>query len=132
LDEAVKWAKEKVPELRKAGLIASTGTLESRLFHDVFDRADIEIIHPEADEQDQVMESIFGPEGIKAGSISGFPKETLISIAKALIARGAEAIIAGCTEVPLVLNEKDFPVPLVEPLRIAARACIIEAGYEPK
>ncbi len=132
LDEAVKWARAEVPELKKAGLVASAGTLETRLFHDAFDKAGIEVIHPEGNEQNQVMAAIFGPEGIKAGSTAGFSKETLVSIARALIARGADAIIAGCTEVPLVLKDQDIPVPLIDPLRIAARACIIEAGYEPK
>jgi aspartate racemase len=132
LDESVKWAQAEVPELKKAGLVASTGTLETRLFHNVFGNAGIEVIHPEGDEQNQVMEAIFGPKGIKAGSTSGFPKDTLVSIARVLIARGADAIIAGCTEVPLVLKDQDIPVPLIDPLRIAARACIIEAGYEPK
>lgn len=132
LDEAVKWAKEKVPGLRRAGLVASSGTLESRLFHDAFANAGIEVLNPEEEEQNQVMETIFGPKGIKAGFTSGFPKETLVSIAKVLIARGADAIIAGCTEVPLVLKDLDIPVPLIEPLRIAAQACILEAGYELK
>ena len=132
LDEAVKWAKDAVPQLRKTGLVASIGTLESRLFHDVFSSAGIETITPEPDEQAQVTDAIFGPRGIKAGFTSGFAKETLVSIAKVLVARGADAIIAGCTEVPLVLKEQDLPVPLVEPLRIAARACIIEAGYSTK
>ncbi len=130
LDEAVKWAKNAVPDILKAGLVASTGTLESRLFHDAFGKESIEVIHPEGDEQNQVMAAIFGPKGIKAGFTSGFPKETLVNIAKVLIARGADAIIAGCTEVPLALNDLDIPTPLIEPLRIAAKACIIEAGYE--
>lgn len=132
LDESVKWAQNAIPDLGKAGLVASTGTLKSKLFHDAFGKAGIEVIHPEEDEQNQVMEAIFGPKGIKAGFTSAFPKETLVNISKVLVARGADAIIAGCTEVPLVLKELDIPVPLVEPLRIAARACIIEAGYELK
>ncbi len=132
LDESVNWAKEEVPDLRKAGLVASSGTLDSRLFHDVFVQADIEIIQPEEEEQNRVMEAIFGPRGIKAGFTSGFPKETLVNIAKMLVARGADAIIAGCTEVPLVLQDQDIPVHLIDPLRIAAQACIIKAGYELK
>jgi aspartate racemase len=132
LDESVKWAKDEVPGLRKAGLVASSGTLESRLFHDVYEQAGIQIIHPEKEEQNQVMEAIFSSRGIKAGFTSGFPKETLVNVAKMLVAQGADAIIAGCTEVPLVLNDQDVPVPLIEPLRIAARACIIKAGYQVK
>lgn len=130
LDESVKWAQRDVPELRKAGLVASTGTIESRLFHDVFGLAGIQVIAPEEEEQARVMEAIFGPQGIKAGFTTGSPKETIVSIAKVLIARGADTIIAGCTEVPLVLKDQDIPVPLIEPLRIAAKACILEAGYE--
>lgn len=132
LDESAKWAKVEVPELRKAGLVASSGTLESRLFHDAFANAGIEVLNPEEEEQSLVMEAIFGPKGIKAGFITGFSKETLVSIAKVLVARGADAIIAGCTEVPLVLKGLDIPVPLIDPLRIAAQACILEAGYELK
>lgn len=132
LDESLNWAQKEVPGLRKAGLIASSGTLESRLFHDVFGKAGIEVVTPEPGEQTQVLDAIFGPKGIKAGFTSGFPKEMLVNIAKVLVARGADAIIAGCTEVPLVLKEPDIPVPLIDPLRIAARACIMEAGYEPR
>jgi aspartate racemase len=132
LDEAVKWAAKEVPDLKRAGLVASTGTIDTKLFHDVFGKVGIDIIHPEEEEQDQVMEAIFGPRGIKAGFTSGFSKEILVNTAKMLVARGADAIIAGCTEVPLVLKELDIPVPLIDPLRIAARTCIIEAGYEIK
>jgi aspartate racemase len=130
LDESVKWAKEEIPEIRKAGLVASTGTIESRLFHNAFGQAGIEVLTPEAEEQEQVVEAIFGEKGIKAGFTSGSPKEILVSTARVLVARGADAIIAGCTEVPLVLKDMDIPVPLIEPLRIAAQACILEAGYK--
>jgi aspartate racemase len=130
LDESVRWAKEKIPEIRKAGLVASTGTVRSRLFHEAFAQAGIEVFSPEEEEQTHVTEAIFGEQGIKAGFTSGFPKEALMNTAKILIARGADAIVAGCTEVPLVLEDRDIPVPLIEPLRIAAIACILKAGYK--
>jgi len=41
-----------------------------------------------------------------------------------LIHQGAQAIIAGCTEVPLVLKEKDLSVPLIDPISILAKAAI--------
>jgi aspartate/glutamate racemase len=41
-------------------------------------------------------------------------------------------VIAGCTEVPLVLNQEDLSVPLVDPLRIIALKSIEEAGYKIK
>lgn len=130
LDESLTWAQKNIPGLKKAGLIASTGTIKTRLFHDTFAKAGIDVISPDEEEQKQVMEAIFGSEGIKAGCASWAPKELIVNTARILIGRGAEAIIAGCTEVPLVLEEKDIPAPLIEPMEIAAEVSILKAGYE--
>lgn len=130
LEEALKWTLNNIPYIKKAGIIASTGTLESKLFHDTFQARGIDIFPPTEKEQAQVMEAIFGEKGIKAGFTTGSPRENIIRIAHDLIQRGAEAVIAGCTEVPLVLNERDISVPRIEPLEIVAEASVIEAGYE--
>ena len=42
------------------------------------------------------------------------------AIAEALCARGAQALIAGCTEIPLVLDETMVPVPLVSSTDVLA------------
>ncbi len=132
LDESLSWAKNNIADLKTAGLIASTGTLISRLFHFNYATAGIDIISPSVAEQDQVMNTIFGKQGIKAGFVTENNKESIVEIAQTLIRRGAEAIIAGCTEVPLVLKDEDIPIPLIEPMRIAADACIIKAGHQLK
>ena len=132
LDETLLYVKRKIPALKRTGLISSTGTLKSRLFHDIFTKEGIEVIGPDDEEQEQVMEAIFGKQGIKAGFSSGRSREIIQGAARALIQRGAEAVIAGCTEVPLVLKEEDIPVPLIEPLQILAEVSILKAGYELK
>ena len=129
LDESLKWAQEKIPGLKTAGIVSSTGTLISRLFHKTFAKAGIEVIGPKDEEQERVMDAIFGTQGIKAGFISGSPKEKIVEMARVLIGRGAEAIIAGCTEVPLVLKAADISVPLIEPMNIVVEASIQKAGY---
>ncbi|UCC40684.1 MAG: amino acid racemase [Candidatus Aminicenantes bacterium] len=130
LDEAVLYAQRKIPGLNKAGLISSTGTLKSRLFHEAFEKEGIEVIGPEDEQQELVTEAIFGENGIKAGFTSGRPKGIIHDTARKLMEKGAEAVIAGCTEVPLVLKDKDTPVPLIEPLQILAEVSIKMAGYE--
>jgi aspartate racemase len=132
LDESIKWAKEHIPSLKKVGIVSSTGTLISGLFHETFKKEGIEVIAPTEEEQEKVMDAIFGEKGIKAGFTTGYSKETIVNIARILVGRGAESIIAGCTEVPLVLKEEDIPVPLIEPMKIVALASIVEAGYEIK
>ncbi len=121
-----------IPGLVRAGLIASTGTVESGLFARTFSKAGVDLIAPTEDEQKRVMDAIFGKRGIKAGFTSGRPRKLILETARALIGRGAQAIIAGCTEVPLVLTQKDLRVPLIEPLQIAAARAIIRAGYPVK
>jgi aspartate racemase len=128
LEESLRYAKKHVPGLKKAGLIASTGTVESGLFHKIFQKGHIDILTPDSSEQAKVMNAIFGKSGIKAGFTAGPPRTAIIRIARQLMERGAEAIIAGCTEVPLVLREGDLPVPLIEPMKIGAMTCIKKAG----
>lgn len=132
LNETLLYAVRKIPELKIAGLISSTGTLKSKLFHETFEKEGIEVINPNDGEQEKVMEAIFGTQGIKAGFRTGRCKEIIHGAAETLIRRGAEAVIAGCTEVPLVLKEADISVPLIEPLQILAEASILMAGYEVK
>jgi len=130
LDETLFYVKKNLPALTRIGLIASTGTLHSRLFHETFAKENIQVIGPSKEEQEQVMEAIFGNKGIKAGFTSGAAQESIQAIARKLIQRGAESVIAGCTEIPLVLKQEDLSVPLLDPLRIIALKSIEEAGYK--
>ena len=70
-----------------------------------------------------------GANGIKAGFTSGPPRNIVLESAVRLIERGAQAVIAGCTEVPLVLKPNDIAVPLIDPMEIVAKASIKAAGY---
>ena len=129
IEESAAWAVKAVPGLGSAALLASTGTVRSGLFHQAFKRQKVEVLTPDEADQKRVMEAIFGSRGVKAGTTSGAPRRTILSVAQKLVRRGAQAVIAGCTEVPLVLRAADLSVPYVEPMRIGARVCISRAGY---
>jgi len=58
------------------------------------------------------------------------PKGMLQYAALMLVEDGAQAIIAGCTEIPLALTPDDVPVPLLDPLKILARAVVRAAVGE--
>lgn len=130
VEESLREAKKRIPGLKKAGLLASSGTVQSRLFHEVFANGGIEIMTPGPAGQRAVMDAILGKKGIKAGFTAGPPRAAIVGAARRLAKRGAEAVIAGCTEVPLVLRESDLDVPLIEPMTIAAVACLKKAGYK--
>lgn len=54
--------------------------------------------------------------------------ETLSGLARRLVAAGADLLIAGCTEIPLVLRPGDITVAVLDPVQILAIRCIEAAG----
>ena len=132
LDEARKHVRAAIPGIRRIGLIATAGTVRAGIVRDAFAGAGIKVIVPGEDEQKKVMEAIYGKLGIKAGFTTGRSRRLILGVARGLVRSGAEAIMAGCTEVPLVLRQEDLAVPFIEPMRIGALACIKKAGYQIK
>lgn len=128
LEETVQAVKKLRPPIRKVGVLATTGTVRSRILHDVFGPAGIELVVPDDREQGRVMRAIYGRNGIKAGRTAGASRDILLDAARGLLRRGARAILAGCTEIPLAVGEGDFPVPFIEPLGIGAVTCLRKAG----
>lgn len=128
IDETLAAVGKMRPVPKTIGLIATTGTVRSGIVADAFAPAGIRVIAPPARDQRRVMTAIYGKKGIKAGFLDGPPREVLVEVAGDLVRRGAGAVLAGCTEVPLVLRASDLAVPLVEPLEIGARAAVLRAG----
>ena len=113
------------PGLRRLGLLATTGTLESRLFEPFFEPRGFTILTPApAVQASAVMEAIYA---IKHGESMERPRRLIREAAEDLQTRGAQAIIAGCTEVPLVLQDGDLPVPVIDPTWILAKAAVRSA-----
>jgi aspartate racemase len=126
IEETVKFVVSKYPSFRTAGLLASTPTIEYKLYEDSFARYQRTLITPPSHEQEaKVMEAIYGQGGIKSGHREA-PRRLLMDAAQKLIERGAELIIAGCTEISLVLDA-DLSCPLIDPLEIIARVVVARA-----
>ena len=73
------------------------------------------------------MEAIYGKKGIKAIGPSEHSKRLIFKASESLIKQGAQAILAGCTEVPLVLKEGGLSVPVIDPISILANIAIKKA-----
>jgi aspartate racemase len=128
IGETVKYIQTKLKGIRKIGLIATTGTIQAGLFQRAFSNNDMELIVPSSEVQKKwVMEAIYGKRGIKAIGPSEYSKHLILKASDSLIKKGAQAIIAGCTEVPLVLKEGDISVPVVDPISILAKTAIEKA-----
>ena len=62
--------------------------------------------------------------GVKRGEVGEAPRAEMRRLARLFADGGAGAVIAGCTEVPLLLNQDDVPVPLVDSAEVLARVCV--------
>jgi len=132
IEETASYLKNLNPPVKKAGLLATEGTIATGIFLQPFNKKKIEVLNPSERSQKKIMEAIYGEEGIKAGFKGRKPKRLLIEAATELIESGAQAIIGGCTEIPLALSPEDLTVPFVDPLIIGARAVIKKAGGQVK
>ncbi len=113
--------------LRRVGLLATTGTLEVGLYQEALRKRHIEVLVSTHDEQEGlVMEAIYGAHGIKAGMTTGIARQLAHEAARRLADRGAEGIILGCTELPLVLTRVRLQhsrqgILLIDPAKAVAR-----------
>ena len=113
---------------------ATSGTIGSRVYHDAIADAGFELIVPDEENQKRVMNAIYGPRGVKAGFTEGECVEDLLLALTSLVGRGADAIVLGCTELPLLLKQNEkFPVAgktvvVLDPTEILARACVRMSG----
>ena len=116
------------PDVKRIGLISTTGTIKGRIFQQTLEEMAREVLVPsEEDQKGLVMEAIYGKKGIKAGHTGLENKRKVVEAAEHLIRKGAQGVIAGCTEIPLVLKDEDIAVPLFDTLLILAKAAIREA-----
>jgi len=128
-EETVKYLEAKLKGVRRVGLIATTGTVQAGIFQRFFSKIGKELILPSSEVQEQrVMKAIYGKDGIKAIGPAKKPRRLILQASQTLVGRGAQAIIAGCTEIPLVLRDGDLPGPVIDPLTILAQSAIARAG----
>lgn len=125
----INLIKEVVAEVtrlrvKRAGLLATTGTVKAGLYHRGFRGKGIKLLLPNEDEQEQVMSVI---RCIKKG---GLPRERLKNVVEGLISRGGEVLILGCTELSLIAPNIHWGVPIVDSLEVLAKATVKKAGRE--
>jgi len=113
---------------RTVGLLATTGTLRSGLYSAALGERGVAMINPDRGGQLQVMNTIAGVKGGRAGPAEA---DALPSVARRLAARRAEQDVAACTELVLAVHVGELDLPLVDPARLLARRIVELVAVEP-
>lgn len=103
----------------RIGVLATPGG--ERLYGPTLLAAGLEPVLLEGPDRDAFMALIYG---VKAGDTGNAARSGMRALAALLTARRAEALVAGCTEVPLLLGPDDTTVPLVDSAEVLAQACV--------
>jgi len=110
-------------DAESVGLLATSGTVEARVYHRVFDGRGIGLVLPESDDQQTVGRAI---EAVKASRSMMEIEAALVGVVERLAGRGASVVIAGCTEISL-LDGTGMPLPWIDALDCLVEATIREA-----
>ena len=112
-----------LPNVHRVGLLATTGTVATGVYHEAFSGSGIELLVPDEVNQARVMAAIYGDTGVKSGHTTGRCSDDLTASIKHMQALGAQAVILGCTELPLIelTPEAVSILPLVDPTSVFSR-----------
>lgn len=109
--------------LKKVGLLGTKFTMELDFFKDKLIEKGIEAIIPQnEDDKDFIHTTIF--EELGKGLVIPETKKRYLEIANQLIKEGAEGIILGCTEIPLVIKPGDIAVPVFDTALLHSNAAV--------
>lgn len=112
--------------IHRAGLIATSGTIATGVYHRIFEERGIELVVPSNTEQHAIMSLIY--DGVKASNIN-FDISRIKKVIHNMLQKSAEVIILGCTELPLAVQFYGIEGNFIDPGLILAKAAIRKAGY---
>lgn len=111
----------KQQNVKTAGLLATDGTIKSRVYHNMLEKLGIKVVTPSPVHQKSVMDIIY--KGVKAGrkdiDTTGF-----YAAMDELAANGAEKLILGCTELPVAFTMFNIDRPAIDATAVLAEAAV--------
>ena len=117
------------PDAKTVGIMATDGCLNTSIYQDAVTASGRNPLVPDEDGVIELMRLITA---IKAGKQGADIAEGMEAVAQRLVDAGAEVIIGGCTEIPIVFEGNDFPVPVISSTNVLAQKTVdLANGSEP-
>ncbi len=108
--------------IETVGLLGTKFTMEKAFYQDALARKGITVLVPDAQDRTYVNAVIY--DELVAGQIRDESRAGYVAIIRKLAERGAEGVILGCTEIPLLVSEEDAGMPLFDTTVIHAEAAL--------
>lgn len=104
---------------KRIGVLATPGG--ERLYTQALAARGVDTVLLEGADREAFMALVYG---VKRGDVGEAARAGMLRLAQALAEAGADGLVAGCTEVPLLLKAEDAPVPLTDSAEVLAQACV--------
>lgn len=101
----------RAPKANRVAVLAATGCVRAGLYQRAFAARGIEAVLLGNAEHARFMDLVYA---IKGGDLGARVREQMRALATGLLRDGPDALVAGCTEVPLVLAQSDIEAPLID------------------
>lgn len=112
----------KAKQLKKAALLGTKYTMQLDFYKDKLASHGIEVIIPGEKDIEFINDSIY--KEFSKGVFLAERKQQYLLIIDSLIREGAEGVILGCTEIPILIKQEDSPVPLFDTAFIHSDAAV--------
>ncbi|MBU8891722.1 MAG: aspartate/glutamate racemase family protein [Bacteroidales bacterium] len=123
-DATAKSIKEK--HLKKLGLLGTKFTMEQEFYKGrLSEKHGLDVVIPNDEDREIVHKIIYNE--LCLGNIKDSSKNEYIRIIENLVQNGAEGIILGCTEIPLLVKQADVSVPVFDTTTIHAESAVMES-----
>ena len=120
-DAAGAAIKEK--GLQKAALLGTNFTMQGAFYREVLqERHGIQVIIPEEEDREIIHSVIYNE--LILGIFRDESRKRYLEIIERLAEKGAEGVVLGCTEIPLLIKQEDTAVPVFDTTDIHARAAV--------
>ncbi len=120
-DASIAALRQRKPLPRTVGLLATSPTLEGRLYHARLEAAGFVALAPDEATQRALVDTAI--EAVKRNDLDG-ARTLARGAAAALLAAGADCLLLGCTEMPIALDGSAFMADSVDPTAALADACV--------
>jgi aspartate racemase len=115
--------------LDRVGLLGTRFTMEQDFYRGrMAERHGIEVLIPDEPARETVHRVIY--DELCRGRVRDESRTALVKIIEALAGRGAQGVVLGCTELPLLLRPQDAPIPVFDTTEIHARRAVAWALEE--
>lgn len=135
IEEVAKYVSANYPDVKTIGVLSTIGTFRSKVYPAILEAKGFKVVVLDEDVQNMVHNAIYDETyGIKAQSspVTEKARGEFLRGVQHLQKKGAQAVILGCTEIPLAITEKEIDgTIMIDPTLILARA-LINATYPEK